>query len=289
MLQRWGFRALADRRVLALLPWLGLAVFAVWLLKPPFWGSDAFTHWVAGRFLAAGETVYHAAETNVGLGYYFYPPPAVQLTALTTWLPFGPWMVMWSTLQLLALRWLVGSRRLAATLLLVPVVPLELNLGNVHLFLAVALALGMTRSSAWLAALPLTKLLPVPLLVRPSIRPLLIAGAVCAVSFALDPGLWRDWTGVALALAPGTGQNTVPVAWPVRLVLALVLVVLSRRASPGAAAWLVIAATWLTIPTMWINSATILLAGLAVPESRSWLQERLVGPDRHPAGATSPV
>lgn len=277
LLQRFGFRALLDPRVLRVLPWAGILLLAVWSLKPPFWGSDGFTDWFAAGELWGGRVVYHAAATNVGLGYFFYPPPLAQLLAPTSLLPFPVWILAWSGLQLLALRWLAGSVRLAAILLFVPFVPLELQLANIHLFLAVALALGYSRWPAVMGLIPLTKIFPLAWFGRPKLSPLVVTIGLVALSFLISPQAWIDWVGMVTALAPGTGQNTIPVPWAIRLVLAAGLVLWSRRLAPGPKAWLLVTATWLTIPTMWINSSVILLAGLAIPEARAWLAGKLVG------------
>ncbi|MEO5918244.1 MAG: hypothetical protein ABIQ17_01650, partial [Candidatus Limnocylindrales bacterium] len=90
--ERWGLRVLANRRVRAILPWAGVLVLAIWTLKPPFWGSDAFAYWFNAGALWRGEPIYHATTTHGGLGYYFYPPPVAQILAPTSFLPFQVWV-----------------------------------------------------------------------------------------------------------------------------------------------------------------------------------------------------
>jgi hypothetical protein len=274
---RWGFRAFNTPLMRTILPWLGLLNLALWALKAPLWGQDAVAYWFAGRSLLLGQPVYYSVPTQGTVGSFFYSPPIAQVLALGGFLSFVPWIFIWSALLFLTLRWLAGSRWLASTLLLIPIIPFELQVGNIHLLLAAALALGLGRHPTWLAALPFTKLIPVSLVYRPHLAPLVAALTVSVISFVIAPSLWFDWWRLISGLQPVWGANVIPIPWIPRLIAAVALAAWARRLDKGPAVIVASFATWLTIPVMWINSSVILLAPLAVPASRAWLEKHAQG------------
>ena len=99
--------------------------------------------------------------------------------------------------------------------MLLPPVFIELAMGNIHAFIAVAIVLGFRWPAAWAFVL-LTKVTPgVGLLwfaVRREWRNLAIAlgatAAIVAVSFVIAPALWAEWLDVL------AGRSGAPAGWP---------------------------------------------------------------------------
>ena len=88
---------------------------------------------------------------------------------------------------------------------------------------------------------------------------------IVAVSFALDPALWRQWFDIIAASSstPTTLGWYLPVALIVRLPIAIVV---AAVAGLTGRAWLLPIAVTLALPVLWLNSLAILAA--CVPLSR---------------------
>lgn len=119
---------------------------------------------VTGKPFGVDAMAYHSASMEdpyggpqVGLpGAYLYPPPFLQALTPLRALPWDMFIALWIGLQLLALAWLVGPL-LGLLLLVVPFVLAEVAIGNIHLFMAVAIVLGVRGSPATWAFVALTK------------------------------------------------------------------------------------------------------------------------------------
>jgi len=225
-----------------------------------FVGIDARAYWRVD--LAHPYTGSGVGEVST----YLYSPPFAQITAPLSLLPFEAFYVVWLAAMLAALAWLVRPWPQALLILSLPI-SYELFVGNVHYFIAVAVALGLRRPWPW--ALPvLTKITPaVGLLwhvVRREWRPLGFATAVlagiCGMSAILAPAAWLDWFALLLT-SPGRSELLMP-----RLVAAALLVAFG--AATGRR-WLVPVAVFIALPVVWVNSWVILLATIRLRERTS--------------------
>ena len=159
-------------------------------------GREAFCYW-----LPALTDPYARSDWTQPVAYV-YSPAFLQAIAGLKALPWEAFLVAWTVILLLAVRFLVGRRFWAVA---IAFAVLELLGGNIHLLLAVAVVIGFRWPAAWGFVL-LTKVTPgVGLLwfaVRREWGSLGIAvgatAAVAAVSYAIAPGAWADWIDVLI-------------------------------------------------------------------------------------------
>lgn len=224
------------------------------------WFHDAQSWWT----IDLAHLYDRARGDLMTTGAYRYAPPLAFLLAPFGVLPWPAFVALWTSLEVAALVWL-DPRRWWLWLLAFPPVFLELLGGNIHLFMAVALALGLRYPAAW-AFILLTKVTPgVGLLwfaVRREWRNLAIAlGAtalVVAVTLPLMPGLWADWLATlreSTGLAPSKDISILPLI--VRLPLAALLVAWGARTDR---VWTIPAAAILAMPSIWASAPVLLLA-----------------------------
>ena len=185
-------RAARDGAVVAGLLFLAYLFVVVAPVAGTF-GFDAFAYW--------NVNPADPYSTGVGgLGAFNYSPPIATLFG-----PFGrfEWLTflwVWFALLIGNVIWLGGRGVRVLWILAFPPVALELYHGNIHLWIAAAIALGFRYPWTWGFVL-LTKVTPgVGLLwfaVRREWRALGIAlgvtGAIVAVSLLLRGQLWVDW------------------------------------------------------------------------------------------------
>jgi hypothetical protein len=234
------------------------------LVAAPAKGSlafDAVAYW--------GVDLARPYGGSVGdLGFFAYAPPIALLLAPLAALPWPAFIVGWYSILLAATAWLGGRRLLL--LLAFPPVAIDLYHANIHLLMAVAIAIGFRHPAAW-AFVVLTKVTPGIGLAwfafRGEWRSLAIAvGATIAIvglTALLLPAQWLDW------LAMLTAQAGTPAPWPampvplwLRLPLALGLVWWGARRD---AAWTVPAAAVLALPALWPGGLAILAACWRLP------------------------
>jgi Glycosyltransferase family 87 len=221
-------------------PWEHLGIDA-----RAYWGIDLahpYTHSAVGEFST-----------------YLYSPAFAQVMAPFSLLPWPIFYALWTGLLVAVLVWLIRPWPWALLILFLPI-SYELFVGNIHLLIAAALVVGLSRPAA--LALPiLTKITPAIswfwFVVRREWRQLAIGvgftGAVVAISFALQPSAWFDWINF-LQASTGAGTALVP-----RVILGIVLVGIG--AATGRA-WLVPVAVWIALPIVWINAWVILLGSI---------------------------
>lgn len=207
---------------------------------------------------------YSVAYEDLG---FAYSPAAAQALFPFVQLPWGVFLGGWTALLIVALVRLVGPA--APLLMLAPFVALDVWYANVNLFLAYAIAMGLSRS-AWWALVLHTKVTPgvglVWFLVRREWGRLAVAlaltVAIAAASFVLAPNLWSDWLGL---LSDASASDEVPWLGPLwlRLVAAALLVAWGGLTDRP---WTVAVGAFLGIPVPWPATATLLLA--AVPLTR---------------------
>jgi hypothetical protein len=164
-----------------------------------------------------------------------------------------------------ALLWLTG--RWFGWVVILPMVAIELAMGNVHVFIAAAIVAGFRYPGLW-TLMFITKVTPgIPVVwfaFRREWRALAIAlgttAIVVGVSFVLAPQLWRDWSQMLLNLnekpaAPATPLDLVP--RPIRWAVAIGLVAWGARSNRR---WVVPIAVVLCLPMAYVNGLTILVA-----------------------------
>jgi len=272
MRQAWGSqpptvrRAVRDGVVIAGLLF-GTYLFVIVAPVAGTVGFDAFAYW--------NVNPADPYRVPVGaLGAFNYSPPIARL--------FGPFGALeWPTFLWLWLALLVGNviwlgRRgvRIVWLLALPPVALEIYHGNIHLWIAAAIALGFRYPWTWGFVL-LTKVTPgVGLLwfaVRREWRALGVAlgvtGVIVAVSLVLQGQLWIDWIDFLRSTPEGgsVAQFQIPVPLWIRLPAAVVLVVWGARTDRR---WTVVVAATLALPVLWVSGLAICAALASEPLRR---------------------
>ena len=183
----------------AILIGLLLTVYLVFVAAPAkgVLFSDAYAYWKV-------DLAYPYAGQVGDLGFFPYSPPIALLFAPLGNLSWLAFLAVWYGLIFASLAWLArGSFLLFLSLLAFPPVALNLVDGNIHIFLAVVIALGFRYPALWSAVL-LTKVTPgVALLwfaVRREWRSLAVAlgvtAAIAGVTFVFMPTQWIDWVSM---------------------------------------------------------------------------------------------
>ncbi len=225
------------------------AVFVVAMVSfalrgDPLIGYDAHAYYQA----AALDDPYRATinggfDAVGGLYEYKYPPPLAQVLHPLRMLGISwpAFLGAWTALLLVSLGFM--GRRWTLLLLLFPPVLGELWLGNLNILLGLAIVLGMRWPASW-AFILLTKITPgiglIWFAARREWRNLAIAlvatVVVVGVSYVLAPWLWADFIEASKTQVDATvnvPRQAAPVALPLRLAVAAVLVVLGRADGPG--------------------------------------------------------
>jgi len=210
------------------------------------------------------------------VGAFRYAPVMAWLFAPATWLTWGQLIAVYLALSGVAV-WLLTGRRAPLYLVAFPPVLLELVNGNIHLFMALAIWVGMRWPAAW-AFLLLTKVTPgIGLLwfaFRGEWRSFALAVgttlAIVAVGFAVAPTQWLAWINFLASAATLPQIGTLP-PLVLRLPLAALLVVFAARTDR---AWLLPIAAVLAMPTIWLQSSAVLLASFPLYWERDRFRSR---------------
>jgi len=227
-------------------------------------GFDAFAYWNVN-----GADPYSVGVG--GLGAFNYSPPIARLFDVFGALPWPTFLWLWLALLVGNIIWLGRRGVRVIWLLALPPVALELYHGNIHLWIAAAIALGFRYPWTW-AFILLTKVTPgIGLLwfaVRRDWRALGIAlgvtAAIVAVSLVVDTRLWEEWIGFLGSTPEGgsVAQFQIPVPFWIRLPTAAVLVawggLTDRR-------WTVPLAATLALPVLWVSGFAICSALVSEP------------------------
>jgi hypothetical protein len=140
-----------DRYGLLALHAACLVVLALyWSLLPTIDG-DAATFWHV-------DLANPYSERWGGTHAFVYSPIFAQLVSPLTLLPYEAFYKIWTLISLTALAWLLTPIG-AALALLIPFVRMEVESGQVHLWLAVMCAIALRHPAAWSFGL-LTKVTP---------------------------------------------------------------------------------------------------------------------------------
>jgi hypothetical protein len=255
---------------LVLLAALGAMVLVVVAMNRWAAPQDEHAYWLAGQRILAGEPLYDPAATSVTPYAYWYPPPLAQLVApITAILPSTAFSWAWTGLLLACLLWL-GRRRPLVALALVAFLPVavELWFRNVHIVLAVIIALGVLRWPWMFAIGAHIKLAPglgvVYLLVRRQWRDAGLAvgvgTGVLLVSAILGPGLWADFIATIRGRGPADISGVLPIPYAVRAATGLVLTVIAARCPPRWGEPLLVVAIVIASPTLWVDALSMLVA-----------------------------
>jgi hypothetical protein len=207
----------------------------------------------------------YQGRLGLDVGYFFaYSPPIGALFAVLGTLPWLAFICLWYGTLLGAVAWL--GRGAALAVLAFPPVAIDLYHGNIHLLLAVAIALGMARYPAAWAFVLLTKVTPgIGLLwfvVRREWRSLLIAlGATAAIALASAvflPSQWLSWLEMLRDNAgPLPPWPALPIPLWLRLPVAAAIIVWGARRD---ARWTVPLGAALAVPALWPGAFAILAA-----------------------------
>jgi glycosyl transferase family 87 len=234
--------------VFAFLIGIGMLPFAV----------DAHAYWAANPL----DPYSNAALSDFDA--YFYSPAFTQAIWPLHWLQWPIFAGLWTATIVVAFRWL--SDLWLGLVILLPPVFIEIAMGNIHAFIAIAIVLGFRWPATWAFVL-LTKVTPgvgvLWFVVRREWRQLAIVlgatAAIVAMSFAIKPSLWAEWIDV-LANRSG-GPNTAglwgAIPLVVRLPAAAVIVVFAARTDRR---WLVPIAAIVAMPVVWPNAYSVAVA-----------------------------
>lgn len=198
---------------------------------------------------------------------YVYSPAFAQVLWPLTLLPWPVFAAAWTAAAIGCLFWMRVPWMIAF-----PGVIDDILRGNIHVFLAAMVVLGLRWSAAWSFGI-FTKVTPgigmAWFAVRRQWRALAIGLAVPAVifaiSFAFSSALWLEWFDL---LAANTGETAriqvIPLPLVVRLPVGVGLVVLAAWTKR---AWILPIGIMVGLPNVW-TSSTALLA--AVPALWRW-------------------
>jgi Glycosyltransferase family 87 len=239
--------------------------------------SDEYAYWLAAKRLVAGLSLYDPSATPGTPYAYFYPPPAAQVLApFTSFVPDAIFVAAWTVLLLACIWWLAGGNIFVA-LALVAFIPISIELWyrNVHLVLAVLIVLGLRRHPGFFAVATAIKVTPVLglvyLLARRRYRDALATGLLGLImlvgSVVISPGAWHQFANVIAASAGTVGASLVPVPFPVRAMVGLVLALAAGRLRPRLGEPLLVIAIVIANPTLWLTALSMLAA--VVPLLRS--------------------
>jgi hypothetical protein len=230
-------------------------------------GFDAFAYW------NVNPADPYAVPVG-GLGAFNYSPPIARLFAPFGALEWPTFLWLWLALLLGNVIWLGGRGVRIIWLLALPPVALEIYHGNVHLWIAAAIALGFRYPWTWGFVL-LTKVTPgIGLLwfaLRREWRALGIAlgvtGAIVAVSLVFEGQLWVDWFGFILSTPEGgsVAQFQIPIPLWIRLPAAIALVAWGALTDRR---WTVVVAATLALPVLWVSGFAICAALASEPLRR---------------------
>lgn len=217
------------------------------------YARDLYAYW------AADPADPYANPVGVGFAY-LYSPLFLQATLPVKLLPFDILAVVWLVAGVAALWWLR-----ALWMLVIPGVSTDLLLGNINVFIALAIVLALQRPAFWAVPM-LTKVSPgVGILwhvARREWRPLAwgigIMLALVLVSFVLQPAAWVAWVELLLKSLSTRGASTSEFGpLSLRLPIAAAIVV---GAAVTRRPWAVPIATLIAMPVIWPATLAVLTA-----------------------------
>ena len=237
-----------------------IGVVAIAMLWPGLNLADTHAYWAVPL-----NDLYGAARAG-GADAYLYAPAFAQALAPFKALPWPVFAGLWLLLMALCLVAIAGVWALLVAF--IPPVLIELQAGNIHLPLALAIGLGLRYPATWAFVLLTKPTLGIGLLwflVRREWRHLAIAlgstAVVAGVSFVISPRAWPAWIE---ALAANAGHPISPdysgvihIPLLIRLPVAALTVIWGARTDRP---WTIAVASTLALPILWINGLAVLLA-----------------------------
>ncbi len=232
-----------------------------------FLAWDSHAYWEA---LHSPEP-YAGAAVGV-IGSFLYPPPFLQILAPLGQLPWPVFMFGWTaalTAVAVAMIHRVPRQYRAWWPFLYLLAGTDIYAGNINLFIAYGVVLGLTIPVAW-AGIALTKVTPGLGALWLAFRgrwaefgiALLATIVIAVLSFSADTALWGDWLSVVFNENPVGGYAfTIPVPLFVRLPAAIVVLWWAARSDRP---WLVPAACILALPVIWLNGLSLLIGSVAI-------------------------
>lgn len=256
-----GLLVLAGIGVVFLVPiasmrWLGL--------------QDEHAYWAAAGRLWAGQPLYQPTADPVTPFAYWYPPPLAQVLApFTPIVPDLAFSLVWTGLLLACLVYLADRRPLLA-LAMVAFLPVavELWFRNVHLLIAALAVVALRRwPLAWIpaAAIKVTPAIGVLYLVasrryREAAVVALVGTVVLVVSVMASPAAWAQFMDVVIERGGSSGASLIPVPFPIRLLMAVVLALFGGRLGGRRGETLLIVGLVIGNPTLFATSLSLLVA-----------------------------
>lgn len=237
-------------------------VAIIWVWGPTSsWFYDSVSWWLIDL-----DHLYVLAEEGLQVSAAFrYAPVVAQLLSPLGSLPWPVFLWTWLVLQLLALVWMGGKRWWV--LVLFPPTILELQAGNVHIFMAAAIVAGFRAPAFW-AVVALTKVTAglgvLWFALRREWVKLAVAvgttAVVAAVGLATDPRHWLAWFELLMR-----SSRADEIGWgPPRLVRLSLGLALLAWASIQDRRWAVPIAVLLFMPNIWLHSLSLLTATIAL-------------------------
>ena len=296
-----------QRRRLVLVPLAVIGAGLLAVIVGAFWQEpgDEFAYWLAGMRLAAGLPIYATGEAAFAPYAYHYPPPLAQLLApFTLVVPAVAYLIVYRALLLLA-TWDLAGRRMLYMLALIAFLPvaLELRFENVNLFMALGIVYGLGRWPWLFAIAAVVKVSPglgiIYLVFRRRWRDAIISSVVgvliVAVSYLLDPGLWRSFLDAIGDRASITGNSLLPLPYAVRGAAGLALTIAGGIIGRRRGELLLVAGMTIANPNLALNGFAVLAAAIPVwtagPEGIGAAHERRAAHNRslRPERGPSPV
>jgi len=282
-LRRSTLRAMRDGAIVACLVLAGAHLLGLLQI-----GVDAHVYW-------AVDPSHPYTTAQPGTPVYLYSPAFAQLTAPIHLLPWTVFIAIWTLVLTALLVWQAGLWT-AIALLLFPVF-VDLTVANIHLLMAAAIVVGFRYPWTW-SFIVLTKITPgVGLLwfaFRREWRSLALAlgatAAVAALSFLIQPELWRAWFDLLVAASRAPDMEfIVPIPVWYRLPVAVAVLFWGARTDRR---WTVPLASTIAIPVLELNALAMLVAMIPLidpPSAESpagrWL--RAHAPERRLEAAAS--
>ena len=191
-----------------------------------------------------------------------YSPVAVLAFAPFHALPYPVFFVLWTSVLALVALWLCPPMLWAPGFILLLG---EIHQANVHILLAAAVVLSLTRSAGWWALPVLTKVAPGVGLIWHFARrewrqlglAIAVTGVLVVVSLAYSAGMWLDWAQFLVTnvtVAPGGPSIALPLL--PRLAIAAVIILFAARSDRR---WLVPLAVLMAMPVIWISGIPVFL------------------------------
>jgi hypothetical protein len=227
-------------------------------------GVDLVAYIRAGTAIREGGLVYTTGIATTAA--FLYPPSWAILFAPLSLVPGAILQAAIMVLDVLVLRYVLGSWLAVGLMGLFPLTWFGLGSGNVDILIAGAIVAAWKHSSWPLAVMTFTKIAPAFALDARRIREFTIACLVLAAITIPWLYLWPEYVRF-LAAQPAVAGTIVPIPWFVRLPFALLLLVPRRP-------WTSALAAIVAIPNWYWYTSLILIAPL-----RLWLDEHRATPD----------